>query len=166
MNYQITPITEHHIESFRQAVGRVAREKKYLAFLDAPSFEMSKSFVQGNIRDNCPHLVAIIDDKVIGWCDITSLNRPVFSHVGCMGIGVLKEYRGYGIGKMLLTEALSLASVKGLTRIELTVREDNKRAIAMYQKFGFETEGVHQKSVLIDNRYYNQLFMALLFDKN
>lgn len=166
MDYKITPITEHYIESFRQAVGSVAREKKYLAFLDAPSFEMSKSFVQSNIRDNWPHLVAIIDNKVIGWCDITSLNRPVFSHVGCMGIGVLKEYRGNGIGQQLLTQALSLASIKGLTRIELTVREDNKRAIAMYQKFGFVIEGVHQKSVLIDNKYYNQLFMALLFDEN
>jgi len=163
MNHKITPITENLIESYREAVGRVAREKKYLVFLDSPSLAMSKAFVLSNIKDGWPHVVATIGDDVIGWCDITGHNRPVLSHVGCLGIGIVKEYRGCGIGKELLSEALSLAQKRGLTRIELTVREDNKRAIEIYKKFGFLTEGVHQKSMLIDGNYYNQVFMALLF---
>jgi len=164
MNYQIITITEPYIESFRQAVGSVAREKKFLAFLDAPSKEMSEEFVLTNIKDAWPHVIAVLDDTVIGWCDITSLNRPVFSHAGTLGIGVLKNYRGHGIGKALMKTALDLAFQKGLTRIELTAREDNKRAIELYKKFGFKTEGVHQKSILLDGEYYNQVFMALLCD--
>ena len=164
MNYQIIPITEQYIESFRQAVGSVAREKKFLAFLDAPSKEMSEAFVLKNIKNSWPHVIAVLDDTVIGWCDITSLNRPVFSHVGSLGIGVLKDFRGHGIGKALMKTALELASQKGLTRIELTVREDNKRAFELYKKLGFKVEGIHQKSMLIDGEYHNQIFMALLFE--
>lgn len=161
--HRITLMKTELIESYRQAVGSVAREKKFLAFLDTPSLAMAREFVQNNINENSPHVIALIGEKVIGWCDIVSINRPVAKHVGCLGIGVIDGYREAGIGKALMSEALRLAKLKGLERIELTVREDNIRAIAMYKKFGFATEGVHQKSVLIDGNYYNQLFMALLF---
>jgi len=45
MNYKIIPITGQHTDSFRQAVGSVAREKKFLAFLDTPTKKMSQEFV-------------------------------------------------------------------------------------------------------------------------
>jgi hypothetical protein len=42
-----------------------------------------------------PHIVAIVDGKVVGWCDISSsIHRQVAEHVGSLGIGVLEEYRG------------------------------------------------------------------------
>ena len=80
--------------------------------------------------------MAIKDNQVIGWCDITALDRPVFSHIGSLGIGILAPYRDQGLGKKLLEAALEKASLKGLTRIELTVREKNHRAIALYKQFG------------------------------
>ena len=98
-DYKIVPITEQYIESFREAVGSVAREHKYLAFLDAPSSEMAHAFVMENLKENWPHFVAICEGKVVGWCDITSLDRPVFAHAGALGVGVLASFRGQGIGE-------------------------------------------------------------------
>lgn len=163
-NYKIVPIAEEHIEGFRSAVGSVAREHKYLAFLDAPSLEMSRSFVLENLRGNWPHFVAISEDKVVGWCDITSLHRPVFAHSGALGIGVLASYRGKGIGEALMRAALDQAKAIGLTRIELTVRENNTAAISLYKKIGFEVEGLHRNAVRIDAKYENHISMALLFE--
>lgn len=48
-DYQIMPISEQYIESFREAVGSVARERKYFAFLDALSLEMAQVFVMENL---------------------------------------------------------------------------------------------------------------------
>lgn len=163
-NYQIMPIAEQHIESFRDAVGSVARERKYLAFLDAPSLEMARAFVMENLREGWPHIVAVIDDKVVGWCDITSLHRPVFSHAGTLGIGILAPFRAQGIGEALMRAAIEKAQHRGLTRIELTVREHNKPAIALYEKLGFQVEGLHRNAVCIDGQYENHICMALLFD--
>lgn len=166
MNIKIQSITEAYTEGFREAVGAVARERKFLAFLDAPSPEMTKLFVTQNIKENWPHVIAIDPDEnnqVVGWCDITSLNRPAFEHSGALGIGVIKAYRGQGLGKALMQAALKLAQTKGLTRIELTVRENNHPAIKLYQSLGFVTEGLHKNAVRIDGQYENQLFMALLF---
>lgn len=163
-NYEIIPIREEYIESFRAAVGSVAREGKYLTFLDEPSLEMSKAFVLENLQGNWPHFIAISDGKVIGWCDISSLHRPVFAHSGTLGIGILAPYRGQGIGGKLIHTALNRAKLIGLTRIELSVRENNKPAITLYKKFGFVVEGLHKNAVRIGTEYENHISMALLFE--
>jgi ribosomal protein S18 acetylase RimI-like enzyme len=159
---EIIPIAEKYIEGFWSAVDSVARERKYLAFLEGPPINTTRDFVLQNIEGNWPHFIAVCDGCVIGWCDISSLDRPVFAHVGSLGIGVLAAYRGQGIGKKLMQAAIQQAEQKGLTRIELTVREQNKPAIALYKKLGFEEEGVHKNAVCIEGKYENHIFMALL----
>ncbi len=160
MNYLIEEITEKYIEGFHSAVDSVAKERKYLAFLEGPPIGMSEEFVLTNIRENRPHYIALVDDKVIGWCDITSLNRPVYSHVGVLGMGILANFRGHGIGGALMQAALNKAQLIGLSRIELKVRENNKVAIGLYQKFGFVVEGLHRNAVKIGEDYENQISMG------
>ena len=164
MKFNIIPIEEKHIEGFWHAVDSVSRERKYLAFLEGPPIHTTKSFVQNNVNDGWPHFVALNEEKIIGWCDITSLGRPIFDHVGSLGIGVLADYRGQGIGEALIRAALQRAKIKGLTRIELTVFENNKPAIALYKKLGFVEEGIHKNKSRIDGRYEDHIFMALLCD--
>ena len=164
VNYQIIPITEDHIEQYNLAVASVAKEHKYLAFLDGPTLEKSREFVLENLRGGWPHYLAICDQKVVGWCDITSLHRHVFEHAGSLGIGVISGYRGKGIGEALMRAAIKHAEEKGLTRIELTVREHNTSAISLYEKLGFVKEGLHKNAVRIDGKYENHISMALLFE--
>lgn len=161
--YNIVPITLAHLEGFRAAVDSVAREKKYLSFLEGPPFAMSKDFVEENFKENWPHVVAIVDGNVVGWCDITSLHRPVYAHCGELGIGVVAPYRGKGIGKALMHDALNRAKEKGLERIELTVFEENKPAIALYQQIGFVIEGKKMNAVKINGKYDDLICMALFF---
>jgi ribosomal protein S18 acetylase RimI-like enzyme len=163
-NYQIIPITEQNIERFNAAVDSVARERKYLAFLEGPPLEMSSAFVLENLQGNWPHFVAMSEGKVVGWCDISSLHRPVFAHSGSLGIGILAPFRKQGIGEALMRTALEKAKAIGLTRVELTVREKNISAFALYKKIGFVTEGVHRNAVRIGTEYENLISMALLFE--
>lgn len=161
MDYQIIPITMAHIEGFRKAVDSVAREKRYLSFLEGPPFEMSKAFVETNLAEGWPHLLAVRAQEVIGWCDITSLNRPVYAHCGELGIGIVADYRGQGIGQALILAALQKAKEKGLSRIELTVFENNLPAIKLYEKCGFMIEGKKRLAVKIDEHYQDLICMAL-----
>jgi len=162
MNYRVTPIEERYIEGFRAAVDSVARERVYLAFLEAPSLNATREFVLENIRQGHPQFVALVDDTLVGWCDITSLHRPVFAHSGVLGMGVVAEYRGHGIGKALIRATLDRAKSIGLTRVELTVRESNQRAFALYRKTGFVVEGVKKNAVRVDGKYENLISMGML----
>ena len=51
----------------------------------------------------------------------------------------------------------------GLQRVELTVRENNVNAIALYKKVGFEIEGVQREAILVDGKHENLILMGLLF---
>ncbi|HZR69264.1 MAG TPA: GNAT family N-acetyltransferase [Burkholderiales bacterium] len=163
MTWRVVPMEERHIEGYRAVLDSVARERKYLAFLEAPPVEAVTVFVLGNLRANRPHFVALDGEEVVGWCDIASLDRPVFAHAGTLGMGVLASHRGRGIGRELLRAALENAREMGLTRVELTVREPNARARELYEKAGFAAEGLKRNAVRVDGRYENLLVMAILF---
>jgi RimJ/RimL family protein N-acetyltransferase len=77
-------------------------------------------------------------------------------------IGVLQAWVGRGVGRALLQALEDWSLSRGLHRIELTVAVENARAIALYEKFGFEREGVKRHSRKIDGRYSDELYMSKL----
>ena len=162
MDLKVLPIAEEHIEGFRSVLDSVARERRYLAFLEAPSLDESRGFVRRNIAKGYPQCVALLDGKVVGWCDILPIDRPTMAHGGVLGVGVLQEYRGRGIGTALIQATIDKAGAIGLSRIELTVREQNARAIALYERLGFVREGIKRNAVRVDGTYENLVCMGLV----
>jgi ribosomal protein S18 acetylase RimI-like enzyme len=163
MTYRIVPITEEHIPGFRAAVDVVARERRYLAFLEAPPLENVTRFVLNNIEHGYPQFVVVSTGTVVGWCDVLpNRTRVVYPHCGTLGVGLLPDFRGKGIGRKLMGQTIDAAFAFGLTRIELTVREENVNAIALYKSLGFEIEGLHRNAVCIEGQYENLYSMALL----
>ncbi|MBV8850606.1 MAG: GNAT family N-acetyltransferase [Methylobacteriaceae bacterium] len=160
MNLRIVPIAEEHVPDFHRALDAVARERRFLAFLEAPPLEATRAFIINNIAKNNVQLVALSDSELVGWCDILPKDRPIYAHVGVLGIGILPAFRGRGLGAALIQAALDEASKRGIVRVELTVRAENTRAIALYQKLGFEREGALRDTVLVDGRYEDLVMMA------
>lgn len=162
----IVPIAPEHIEGFHRALDVVSRERKYLAFLEAPPLESTRDFVLGLIEAGNPQFVALEGEVVVGWCDITRHQRPVFQHRGGLGMGLLPDYRGKGLGWALISTTLKAAKEAGFVRVELDVYTDNARAIALYEKAGFVREGIMRDAVCIDGYYKDMITMALINQHN
>jgi ribosomal protein S18 acetylase RimI-like enzyme len=160
---EIVPITQDHIDGFHRVLDIVARERRYLAFLEVPPIEAARAFVLNNIKHGHPQFVAISAGDVVGWCDVKPLDRPIQAHRGVFGMGLLPQFRGQGIGTKLVRSALAAARAYGLHRVELTVREHNTGAIELYRKEGFAIEGVQRDAVLVDGVYENVVCMAVVF---
>jgi ribosomal protein S18 acetylase RimI-like enzyme len=122
-----------------------------------------RAFVLDHIKRGHPQFVAITAGDVVGWCDVTPLDRPTQAHRGVFGVGLLPQFRGQGIGTKLTQSAPAAARTFGLHRVELTVREPNTGAIELYKKEGFEIEGVERDAVLVDGVYENVVCMAVVF---
>jgi RimJ/RimL family protein N-acetyltransferase len=163
MPVDIVPIEESHIGGFHRTLDFVARERRYLAFLEAPPPESTRAFVLDHIKHGHPQFVALSAGEVVGWCDITPKDRPTYAHAGVLGMGLLPPFRGQGIGAHLIRRSLAAAKAFGFHRVELTVREDNANALALYEKVGFATEGVQRHAVQVDGVYEDLILMAVLF---
>jgi RimJ/RimL family protein N-acetyltransferase len=164
MTIEIRQIREEDIESFHAALDTVAREHKYLALLEAPPLERASAFVRRNIENGYPQLVAVIDRKVVGWCNVPPATREVMAHVGDLFMGVLPQWRGQGLGERLLQESLAAADAFGYLRVELGVFGSNARAVSLYRKAGFVEEGIKRRAILINGVFYDEIIMARLQD--
>lgn len=105
-------------------------------------------------------LVAVIDGKVIGSLGLSRLEGRR-SHVGTFGMAVHDAYAGRGAGTALIAAAVEQADRwLNLRRLELTVWADNARAIALYERFGFEREGRMGDYAWRDGAYADAIAMA------
>lgn len=100
-------------------------------------------------------LVATIDGKHIGNCSLMSI-APYrrYAHRCEIAIALYQEYCGCGIGKAMMQTVLDTAKNLGYEQAELEVISDNKNAIAMYQKLGFEKYGTFPNNMKYANGTY------------
>lgn len=162
---RIVPIDFAHIPGFRAAVGEVARERKYLLAIDAFPAHETASFVAGNLANGNPQYVALEGDEVVGWCDIVRQGFASTAHRGTFGLGVRAPWRGRGLGELLSRATIAEAWQRGFDRIELQVRSANTRAIALYERLGFQHEGRLRAAIKLDGIVEDNLLMGLLRDE-
>ncbi|MDR2213032.1 MAG: GNAT family N-acetyltransferase [Pseudomonadales bacterium] len=148
------------ILGFQHCLDTVARERKWLGLLEAPELEAVRKVVAARMP---LFFVAIKQDAIIGWCDvIIPRQRDGFRHCGELGMGLLPEFRGRGLGTRLLRETLDAAHASGLSRIELEVYASNQPAIHLYERFGFKHEGCKRQARILDGQAEDILCMALV----
>ena len=154
----IAAASELTINGLHKALGAVALERRYLALTEPPSLAAMAAFADMLSRAGCPQLVALDGKKVVGWADLRPHDGDLAKHVGVLGMGLLPDYRGRGIGKRLLGELLERSPFE---RVELSVFADNTVAISLYEKAGFVHEGLKRRAVKLDG-YKDLVLMSRL----
>jgi ribosomal protein S18 acetylase RimI-like enzyme len=160
MSVEIVPIERRHIAGFREVLDGVARERRWLAFVEAPPLPRIRSFVLNGLRNGMTQFVAVDGGRVVGWCDVNPKTHETLRHSGVLGMGVAASHRGHGVGSALLRATLEAAFARGIKRVELIVRADNAAAIKLYEQYGFEFEGRLRDYMIVDGVPYDALAMA------
>jgi ribosomal protein S18 acetylase RimI-like enzyme len=143
-------------------IDAVSRERRYLARASGFSAEATESFIASVKAANGVHLVALVEDAVVGWCDIAPSSFEGMTHAGRLGMGVKAGFRGQGIGQSLLESAVERAFCQGLDRVELEVFRSNDAAVRLYEARGFRLEGVKVGARKLDGMADDILLYALL----
>ncbi|HSX19123.1 MAG TPA: GNAT family N-acetyltransferase [Candidatus Saccharimonadales bacterium] len=106
------------------------------------------------------HLVALSNNQHIGISSI-DLEDRTSSHVGNFGISISKEFRGEGVGKLLMETIVSEAQkeLPGLKIITLGCFSNNALAIKMYKEFGFVEYGRLPNGVKLENGFVDHIYM-------
>ena len=119
-----------------------------------------------NMDANQHHFVAISkvedsDEIIVGTAGLSVNGNHRTRHSGNIGIMIHKDYQNKGVGTALISALIDVAdNWLMLVRLELTVFEDNERAIYLYEKFGFEKEGLKRLAAIRKGTYENEYLMA------
>jgi GNAT superfamily N-acetyltransferase len=110
--------------------------------------EKSRAFIEERIRDKTAVVFLAIDDET-GDCMGFTLLYPVFSSLKTSRIWTLNDmyiaekYRKFGLATKLLERVKELAVESDAAWIMLKTGEENLKAQALYEKFGFVKDREH-----------------------
>lgn len=161
MEYRIPSVDE--TEKFWNLMNQLDYETKYMLYEPG---ERTKNLprVASLIRDSAEGedflLVAEADHQFIGYISAQKGKLNRIAHSAYIVVGILRSFRGKGIGTEFFRRLNVWAEEKGVTRLELTVICENEAAKRLYTNSGFEIEGVKRKSVCVDGVYLDEYYMA------
>lgn len=94
------------------------------------------------LRDNqfSYYIVAKANGKIIGYAGMWI----VLNEAHVTNVGVLPEYRGMGVGELLMRTLIAAAKTKNADKMTLEVRKSNYVAQNLYTKLGFEPRGIRR----------------------
>lgn len=107
-------------------------------------------------------LVVEVDDQIIGLANLAAFSIEKQSHVAELGVSLIQEYWGYGIGGLLVEALIDFSREVSLKVITLEVVVDNVRAVKLYEKYGFKICGTLHKRLKYQHLYYDSYVMELI----
>lgn len=166
MNFTIRPICVEDAEGINR-LRRAPGAFENTLGLPSERVEYNREFLEC-LGSNDHQFVAVIPDgaggeELIGTAGISVFGNPRMRHSASLGIMVLPQYQGQGVGRALMEALLDLADRwLLLVRVELGVYPDNTRAIRLYESLGFQREGVKRKAAIRNGEYVDEVMMARL----
>lgn len=99
-------------------------------------------------KSHLPHsrLVALNEQEVAGWAALTPVSgRCVYRGVAEVSVYIGENFRGMGIGKLLLNELIQESEANGLWTLQAGIFKENTASLALHEKCGFRVVGVREK---------------------
>lgn len=136
------------------------------AFASSYEEEMNRSVedVKKNIEKTEKFTAgAYYGGELVGIGTFFQHTKKKMKHKGeIVGVYVSRHVQRNGIGfKMLEYLVEEARKFEDLEQIMLTVMTENRSAIRSYEKLGFESYGVEERSLKIDEQYYDEMLMKL-----
>ena len=83
------------------------------------------------------HLLAFAGEKLVGLASLHQNLGGWKRHIGRLNVHTLPEYRGKGIGRNMINEAIAMARESGLMWLEAELFDKQQSAIKMFGLLGF-----------------------------
>lgn len=128
------------------------------------SQKVRKQIIEWNQSGHSIIFLAILNGKYVGYLMVEGNNSKRAIHRANVLFAVQAAAQGKGIASSLLQKEEEWAITKAISRLELTVSEENTRARKLFEKIGYEPEGIRKNSIVINNKLHNEIYMAKILD--
>ena len=159
----IRPVNTGDSRSFLDMLKQLDRETSFM-MLEPGERMTTIEDMQANIRSmgSSGSLTLILEDeeRIAGFLSASRGTAARIRHRAYIVTGILKDYRGKGLGEKLFKELEKWALEHHVTRLELTVMTHNEAAIRLYKRMEFKIEGTKEKSLLVNGTYVDEYYMG------
>ncbi len=126
-----------------------------------PSIGFFKTYFSNLLKRNGSFiLIAIFDDKPVGYIVLETNAATRLQHTAWLNMGVVDIFRGKGIGQQLLDAAINKAfNDRKIEIVYLMVRSDHFGAVRLYKKAGFDQIALLEKDTKIGDEYFDGILM-------
>lgn len=140
--------TEADLDDVVRALEAVASEEVHIGTESPIDQELMKRRIRQAYVDNEEAVLFVVEDRgrVVGWLNLASRDG-----LADLGMGLLPDYRGQGLGSQLMERCLKWCRDHSCHKITLEVWPHNRAAIRLYEKFGFEQEGYKRRERMRKN---------------
>lgn len=153
-------------------IARLGDEPKFSVF-ERDEFTVTVERQREKIREfleapGCLMLVAEENGTLVGEINFHSPERRRLRHRGEVGLSVAQEWRGRGVGRVMLEAVIGWCTAHPvIEKINLKVFAINERAIALYRSLGFAEEGRRVREIrLPSGQFSDDILMALFVKKS
>jgi RimJ/RimL family protein N-acetyltransferase len=158
----LRPVTPADARAMVDLIHTVAQEGVY--FIVEPEnvrteVAQRESLEKVDPANEC-FFVAEVDGVVAGFVDAKRGASAKERHVATLGIALAPAYRSLGIGPKLMAALEDWARQVGVHKLSLGVFGTNDRARRMYERMGYEVEGIQRRHFLIQGQYVDDFLMA------
>ncbi|MFN8373451.1 MAG: GNAT family protein [Anaerolineae bacterium] len=128
--------------------------------------EQRRVIEQRMAAPNCTILAAEVEGRMVGYVSCSGGLITATQHTVGLGITIEKAWRDQGIGTALMRRAVEWAHSNPMVkRLELDVMTYNPRAQHIYEKVGFQAEGIKRQVYFKDGQFVDALIMAIVFER-
>ncbi|MFB6179309.1 MAG: N-acetyltransferase family protein [Halorientalis sp.] len=127
----------------------------------AQQLDQEGSLLRHNERESRVFFVATVENEVVGWLHLEIPELDKLRHTAELTIGLVEEYRGHGIGGLLIDRGLDWARETDLRKVYNSFPATNDAAIAFFESVGADVEALRDDHYLIDGEYVDQVMMEL-----
>ena len=99
----------------------------------------------------------------MGWGSLNVFNaREAYRHVADISVYVERQWRGKGVGRVVLARLVELGREHGFHKLVLSAFPLNQAGVALYERLGFRTVGIYKEQGLLDGTWVDTIIMERL----
>ena len=164
---EIRKIRIEDADNYLDMLLNLDNETKFMMFEPgerSTDINIIKNIIEKSINGDDLVLVATDEESIVGFISVQKGEYKRIKHTGYVVVGIREKYRGKGIGSKLFSELDIWAIENKITRLELSVICSNTIAKHLYEKNGFEVEGIRKNAMIIDGKYVDEFSMAKIYN--
>ena len=114
-----------------------------------------------------PALVGEIDGQVVGWASVgTYRPRACYAGIGEDSIYVHRDWRGRGLGKVLVQALIDEAERQGYWKLVSRIFTFNAASLKVARELGFREVGIYEKHAKLDDEWLDVVIVERLIPSN